>query len=164
MFDWIRPILKLAIVAVGLLVIYLGLSQVIKQTNANFLEVRDNSASAFIVNSYVSEQPFGESTNVVKKGSQIFYNIQIERHAGEPCFVQTTWRWVLHLPTGNSVMWNNDDGQFFAGDKTESIAQAINVPAGLIPGDYTLSRLAIFKCGATETYAKTVRNIDLHVE
>lgn len=162
--EVIRYLVKLAVVIAGLVVIYLGLSSVIHQTNASIQKERDNNASAYIVSSYISEQPFGQATHLVKKGTQIFYNIQIERHEGEPCFVQTSWRWVLHLPTGNSVMWNTDDGQFYAGDKTESLAQSVMVPAQLIPGDYTLSRLSVFKCGDNDTMAKTVRNTDLRVE
>lgn len=161
--DWIRSIVKLAIVVIGLVLIYLGLSSVIRSTNHDIAKARTNNASAYIVNSYISATPFGPSTNVVTPGEQIFYNIQIERHAGAACFVQTSWRWVLHLPTGNSVMWNTDDGQFYAGDKTESLAQAISVPATLLAGDYTLSRLSVFMCGDTDVYARTVRNIDLHV-
>ena len=164
MHEMFRTIAKLTLLGVGLLCIYAMLNSVIKSTNASIQATRDNNASAYIVSSYVSESPFGEATNVVKRNTQIFYNIQIQRHEGAACYVKTSWRWVLHLPTGNSVMWNKSDGEFYAGDKTESLAQAVEVNKNLLPGDYTLSRLAIFKCGDVDDFARTVRNIDLHVE
>ena len=162
--DWIRNVARLVIVVVGLVVIYMMLNNVIKQTNDTIRSTRDNDAKAFIVSSYISETPFGEATQVVKRDTQIFYNIQIQRHEGDACFVKTSWRWVLKLPSGNTVMWNKSDGEFFAGDKTESLAQAVQVPAVLIPGDYTLSRLSVFKCGNLDDYARTVRTTDLRVE
>jgi hypothetical protein len=162
--EWILNFLKIILLSLGLIVIYIGLDELIAQTKANIQTARDNDASAYIVTSYISNEPFGKSTNVVKRGTQIFYNMQIERQPGKPCFVRTSWLWVLHLPTGNSVLWNTTDGEFYSGDRTESLAQAVQIPEKLPPGDYTLSRLAIFKCGNVEDFAKTVRNVDLRVE
>ena len=162
--EWIRTIAKLTIVIIGLSFIYLGLDEVIKQTKSDLQRSRDNDASAYIIGSYISEQPFGESTNIVKRGTQIFYNINIKRHEGEPCQVHTSWRWSLRLPSGNTVTWNVDDGQFYGGDKSERFAHVVQVPESLIPGDYTLTRFAVFKCGDNEEFAKTVRNTDLRVE
>lgn len=162
--EWIRTIVKLTIVVIGLSIIYLGLTEVIKKTKNDLQLSRNNEASAYIVASYISEQPFGKPTNIVKRGTQIFYNINIKRHAGEPCYVHTNWRWSLHLPSGDTVMWNQDDGQFYGGDKSEKFAHVVQVPNILIPGDYTLTRFAVFKCGTNEEFAKTVRNTDLRVE
>ena len=162
--DWIRTIIKTLIVLVGLLGIYVLLSQFINSTNKNIQKDRDATQSAAVVNSYISLEPFGEATAIVKRDTQVFYNMQIQRVEGSPCYVRTSWRWILRLPTGNSVMWNKSDGEFFAGDKNENLAQAIQVPSSLIPGDYTLSRLSSFKCGDVEEYAKSVRNTDLRVE
>jgi len=162
--EWIRTIVKLTVVAVGLMIIYSVLSAVIKETNATIQADRNGSASTTIVNSFVSLEPFGPATGVVKRETQIFYNMQIQRTEGEPCYVKTSWRWVLHLSTGNTVMWNKSDGEFFSGDKNENLAQAVQVPEFLIPGDYTLSRLAVFKCGNVEDFARVVRNTDLRVE
>ncbi len=90
--------------------------------------------------------------------------MMIQRIEGKPCYVKTSWRWVLNLEQGKSVMWNSDDGTFFSGDKTESMAQAFTVPKNLIPGHYTISRLALFKCGDVDNYAKMVKTFELHVE
>lgn len=163
MIIWLRRILSLAFVSAGLIALFIMLSTVIQTANRSKQANRDGSADATIVHSYVSVEPFGEATNVVERDSQIFYNMQIQRIEGRPCYVRTSWRWVLHLPTGNTVMWNKSDGEFYAGDKNENLAQAVQVPAQLIPGDYTLSRLSRFKCGDVEDYANTVRNIDIHV-
>jgi hypothetical protein len=162
--DWIRTIIKLGVVAIGLFGIYVMLANVIASTNKSIQEDRDNAASAVITSSYVSAEPFGQETVQIKRDSQIFYNIQIKRTEGEPCYVKTSWRWILHHPSGNTVMWSQDNGEFYAGDKSEKFAQALDVPAKLIPGDYTLSRLSSFKCGDVVEYAKTVRNTDLRVE
>lgn len=162
--EWIRTITKLSFVVIGIAFIYICLTEVIKQTKNDIQRSRDHDASAYIISSYISEKPFGESTNTVKRGTQIFYNINIKRQEGEPCHVHTSWRWSLRLPSGNTVTWNDDDGQFYGGDKSERFAQVIQVPEGLIPGDYTLTRFAVFKCGDNDEFAKTVRNTDLHVE
>ena len=162
--DWIRTIIKACIVLAGLLGIYILLSQFIDTTNKSNQKDRDANQSASVVTSFISTEPFGEATVVVKRDTQIFYNMHIKRVEGEPCYVRTSWRWILRLPTGNSVMWNKSDGEFYAGDKNENLAQAVQVPSSLIPGDYTLSRLASFKCGDVEEYAKSVRNTDLRVE
>jgi hypothetical protein len=158
MFDWIRTIIKLALLIGGLVFIYMMLSSVIKHTNDSIKADRDGNASATVVKSYVSSTPFGPATQLVKRDSQIFYN------QNESCFVRTTWRWVLHLSQGKAVMWNKSDGEFYAGDKNEDLAQAVMVPSFLIPGKYTLSRLAVFKCGDVDDFARIVRNTDLQVE
>ena len=161
----IKTILNIVFVVAGLVAIYLGLSQVFQSTNLQIQKDRDAASGAVITYSYVSNDvPFGEPTHVVKRDSQIFYNMHVKRIEGQPCFVKTTWRWVLHLPQGRAVMWNKSDGEFYAGDKTEELAQAVEVPARLVVGDYTLSRLSVFRCGDVEEYARVVRNVDIHVE
>lgn len=163
MLIWLRRILSLAFVIAGLTFLFIMLSNVIQTSNRTEQNNRNGAASSTVVNSYVSVEPFGEATNEVERGTQLFYNMQIQRTEGQPCYVRTSWRWTLHLPSGNSVMWNKSDGEFFAGDKNENLAQAVAVPELLIPGDYTLSRLARYKCGDVEDYANTVRNIDINV-
>lgn len=164
MSDIFRAVLRGVILLAGLFTIYLVINAVVKTTNNTLQHVRDNSAAATIIASSVSAEPFGNRIIDVKPGQQIFYNISIQRQEGSPCYVQTSWRWVLHLPTGNSVMWNTDDGQFYAGDKSENLAQSVQVPKNLIPGDYTLSRLSVFKCGSVDDFARTVRNTNLTVK
>jgi len=164
MKDSLRTILKIAFLVFGLIGLYIIINGVVASVNANVQESRDNNAGANIIMSSISREPFGDRIAEVKRGEQVFYNLTIKRVEGSPCFVQTSWRWVLHMPTGNSVMWNNDDGQFFAGDKNENLAQAIQVPANLIPGSYTLSRLSVFKCGNNQEFARTVRDAPLMVK
>lgn len=162
--EWFRTIFKLAIVTFGLFVIYLGLQGVISATLDDIQKSRDDSAGAVISSSYMSETPFGKKSLIFKRGTQVFFNMIIARRHRTSCFVRTSWRWVLHLPTGNNVMWSSADGEFVTSDKPESISQAVQVPAELIKGEYTLSRLAVFKCGDDENYAKVVINTDLLVE
>lgn len=164
MKDTFRTILKLVFLVFGLIGIYIIINGVVGAVNDNVQETRDNNAKANILVSSISTEPFGDRVVEVQRGEQLFYNMTIRRAEGNPCFVQTSWRWVLHLPTGNSVMWNTDDGQFFAGDKSENLAQAIVVPHQLIPGEYTLSRLSVFKCGNVQDFAKTVRDTNLTVK
>ena len=162
--DWIRIISKFVLLGLGGLVIYMIINTIIDQVNDRVQHARNNITGAQIVETSLSATPFGDRNSSTKRGKQIFYNLVVHRTEGEECFVKTSWRWVLHLPTGNSVMWNKSDGEFYAGDKSESLSQAVMVPDLLIPGHYTLSRLAIFKCGNVEDFARNVRNIDVDVE
>lgn len=161
--EVLRKILRGLFVVAGLIVIYMIINSVVETTRESVQQDRDNNANANIIMSTLSATPFGVEIDQAKRGQQIFYNFTIKRNPGHACFVQTSWRWVLHLPTGNSVMWNTDDGQFYAGDKNENLAQAVIVPTNLLPGDYTLSRLSVFKCGSVMDYAKTVRNTELKI-
>lgn len=164
MKDWMRVVLKLAFLVIGLFGIYVIINGVVSSVNDGIQDSRDNAAGANIIMSSISSEPFGDQIQEAKRGDQIFYNITIRRQEGKPCFVNTSWRWTLHLPTGNSVMWNTDDGQFYTGDKSENLAQAVTVPEKLIPGDYTLTRLSTFKCGNVQDYARTVRDSKLIVK
>lgn len=164
MSDVFRTIMRGLVLVAGLFTIYLVINTVVNTVHDSAQTMRDNAASTRIIMSTVSKEPFGNQVSTVKRGDQIFYNITIKRTEGFPCFVQTSWRWTLLLPTGNSVMWNTDDGQYYTGDKNENLAQAISVPEKLIPGQYILSRLSVFKCGNVLDYAKTVRNTNLTVE
>lgn len=164
MQDMIRGFAKLAFLAVGLVLVYLFINSVVGAANSRLQDSRDNDAGANIMMSSISKEPFGDQIEEVKRGEQIFYNMTIRRVDGRPCFVNTSWRWTLRLPTGNSVMWNKDDGQFYTGDRNENLSQAVHVPETLIPGDYTLTRLSTFKCGNVQDYARTVRNADLRVK
>lgn len=164
MVIWIRRVLSLAFVLAGLVAIFILLSNAIQGANKVAQGARDSAAGAVITSSYISNTPFGEEVGEVERDAQIFYNLKVNRKEGQPCYVRTSWRWTLHLPTGDSVMWNSADGEFYAGDKTERLAQSIIVPTRLIPGRYTLSRLSVFKCGDQEDFARTVRNTDLIVK
>jgi hypothetical protein len=162
--DMIRGFVKLAFLAVGLVLVYLFINGVVGSVNGKLQDSRDNDAGANIIASGISKEPFGDQIEEVKRGDQIFYNITIRRQEGKPCFVNTSWRWTLHLPSGNSVMWNTDDGQFYTGDKNENLSQAVTVPEKLLPGNYTLTRLSTFKCGNVPDYARTVRDSKLIVK
>lgn len=164
MSEAFRKIMRGLVLVAGLFMLYLIINNVVTTVRSSAQSMRDNDASARIIISSISKEPFGPRVATVKRGDQIFYNITIKRTEGYPCFVQTSWRWTLQLPTGNSVMWNTDDGQFYTGDKNENLAQAVSVPEKLIPGEYILSRLSVFKCGNVDEYAKTVRNTNLTVE
>lgn len=164
MINAIRFVAKLAMLIAGLFLIYLALSSVISSANKSVQDQHDGTATATITTSYVSTEPFGTAATKLTRDTQAFYNMQITRTLGEPCYVKTNWRWTLHLPTGNLVMWTSSNGEFYGGDKNENLAQAFDVPKKLLPGQYTLSRLSVFKCGDQEDFARTVRNIDIIVE
>ena len=163
MQDWLRTLIKLSLLAMGIFLVYAIINGVVGSVNDKVQVVRDNDAGPLILTSSISATPFGPRIAETSRGEQIFYNMTIRRVEGEPCFVRTSWRWVLHMDSGNVVMWNKSDGQFYSGDKNENLAQAVQVPKELIPGKYTLSRLALFKCGSVEDYANTVRNTEIIV-
>jgi hypothetical protein len=163
MANFLRLLAKLAIVIIGLVLIFYVLSNLISSANHSVTQIRTNDAKVMISNSYVSAEPFGPPATVFTPGKDLFYNMDVKRKEGQPCYAKTSWRWILHMPAGQLVMWNTDDGEFFAGDKDERLAQATRVPENLLPGKYTLSRLSVFKCGDVPDYARTVRNIDVMV-
>jgi hypothetical protein len=161
MANFLRLIAKLAIVIIGLVLIFFVISNLISSANHSVTQIRSNDAKVKISESYVSTAPFGPPATVFTPGKDLFYNMTIRRTAGQPCYVKTSWRWILHMPAGQLVMWNNDDGEFFGGDHNERLSQATKVPTDLLPGKYTLSRLSVFKCGDVADYARTVRNTDI---
>lgn len=161
--NTLRAIFRGLILIAGLLAIYYLISSVLEDSRQTAQQNLTDQATTRVANSYVSLTPFGEQASRVPKGSQIFYNMQINRVPGENCYVRTSWRWLLRLPSGAHVMWNHMDGEFFAGDQNELLSQTIQVPEELIPGDYTLSRLSIYRCGDDEIYSRVVRNLDLVV-
>lgn len=143
--------------------IFLLLSQIVNSTSELAQDARNSSTSATILDYHVSADPFGPAIVEVDRGQQYFWSMNIQRTAGEGCYVTASWRWVLHLEKGYSVMWNSTDGEFFGGDKSEHLSQAFTVPEKLLPGKYTLSRLSKYKCGNMDEFARTVRTIDLIV-
>jgi hypothetical protein len=158
-----RNIVRSVLVMTGLVAIFLLLSQMITSSQKVAQFTRDNEASSSIMSYHVSAEPFGDPIFTVRPGVQYFWDMKVRRTEGEPCYVTSSWRWVLHLKEGNSVMWNSTDGEFYAGDKTEYLSQAIVVPQKLLPGKYTLSRLSKYKCGDVTGFARTVRSIELEV-
>jgi len=166
MSNWFIGFVKFIVIMYALLGIYLILDRVISHAKSQVQAERDSEARATVSSSYVSLDPFGESTNTVKSGSQIFYNIEIEEHnrPDKDCFVKTSWYWSLHLPSDYSVVWSSPENDYYLNNHSKQIAQAIVVPETLPKGQYTLRRLATFKCNNIESFAKTVREIDLKVE
>ena len=164
MTNWLNKTFKIASVIFGLLLFYLVINSTVIAVSNTVQGIRDDQVSASLLHSYVSEKPFGEQVTVVKRNTQIFYNLKVKRTKGEACYVRTSYRWLLHSDLGYNVMWNVDNGEFYAGDENENLAHAVQVPNSLIPGNYTFERLATFKCGSSSTYAKAVTIDELEVQ
>lgn len=163
---WLRNILRIAGVIGGLLAIFLFLNQVVSYAKSSVQKAQTATVSSFVTTSYISDQPFGNDTQEVVPGKLYFYNMKVAKQDGVVCYINVSWRWVLRLPTGSIVYWTDQRGGESATtpEHVMDIAQAFEVPASLIPGKYTLSRLATYKCGDDNDYAKVVRTTDLIVK
>lgn len=126
---------------------------------------RNKEALASIETFYISDKPFGEMVTETTPGSRLFYNLDVKRTAGQLCYVRVSWRWVDSINPNKSVMWIVEDGGFVTDDKTsEKLAQSFKVPDDILPGDYTLNRLALFRCGYQEIFSIANTKTDIKIK
>lgn len=164
--NWLRNTLRTAGILAGCLAIFLVLSSIITAARQSAQNVNDASVGSAIQSSYISASPFGPEDLELNRGDQYFYNMVIKKQDGVTCYVTASFRWILHYDGGSVVFWNDNNGGETAGMSKSSgkIAQAFSVPAKLLPGEYTLTRLAVYRCGDDANYARVVRTTEVRVK